>query len=87
MVSTTRAVATDGACHGAIPAEWSLKQLKWAVTFQRGYDLPTEDRQAGLVPVVTGGGITGWHNVAQAKGPGIVTGRYGTIGEFYTNLW
>jgi type I restriction enzyme S subunit len=46
-------------------------------------DLPTEDRQAGPVPVVTGGGITGWHNVAQAKGPGIVTGRYGTIGEFY----
>jgi type I restriction enzyme S subunit len=57
--------------------------LKWAVTFQRGYDLPTEDRQQGPIPVVTGGGIAGWHNVAQAKGPGIVTGRYGTIGEFY----
>ena len=83
MVSTPKAVATDGAWHGAVPAGWSLKQLKWAVTFQRGHDLPTEDRQEGPVPVVTGGGITGWHAVAQAKGPGIVTGRYGTIGEFY----
>jgi type I restriction enzyme, S subunit len=83
MVATLMAVRTDGAWHGAIPAGWSLKQLKWAVTFQRGHDLPTEDRQEGLIPVVTGGGITGWHNVAQATGPGIVTGRYGTIGEFY----
>jgi type I restriction enzyme S subunit len=77
------AVTTDGAWHGAVPAGWSVKQLKWAVTFQPGHDLPTEDRQEGPVPVFTGSGITGWHNVAQARGPGIVTGRYGTIGEFY----
>jgi type I restriction enzyme S subunit len=83
MVSTPMAAATDGAWHGAVPAGWSLTQLKWAVTFQRGHDLPTEDRQEGPVPVVSGGGITGWHNVAQARGPGIVTGRYGIIGEFY----
>jgi type I restriction enzyme, S subunit len=83
VVSTPKAVTTDGAWHGAVPAGWSLKQLKWAVTFQRGHDLPTEDRQEGSVPVVTGGGITGWHNAAQARGPGIVTGGYGTIGEFY----
>lgn len=31
----------------------------------------------------SGGGITGWHDVSQAKAPGIVTGRYGTIGEFH----
>ena len=83
MISTPTAVTTDGAWHGAVPVGWSLKQLKWAVTFQRGHDLPTDDRQEGPVPVVTGGGITGWHNIAQARGPGIVTGRYGTIGEFY----
>ena len=31
-----------------------------------------------------------WHNLAKAKGPGIVTGRYGTIGVFYlidTDYW
>jgi type I restriction enzyme, S subunit len=83
VASAPKGVTTDGAWHGAVPAGWSLKQLKWAVTFQRGHDLPAEDRQEGPIPVVTGGGITGWHNVAQASGPGIVTGRYGTIGEFY----
>ena len=83
MISTLMAITTNGAWHGAVAAGWSLKQLKWAVTFQRGHDLPTEDRQEGPAPVVTGAGITGWHNVAQARGPGIVTGRYGTIGEFY----
>ncbi|MBI5480258.1 MAG: restriction endonuclease subunit S [Deltaproteobacteria bacterium] len=60
-----------------------MKQLKWAITFQRGHDLPSEDREAGPVPVVTSGGVTAWHNVAKAVGPGIVTGRYGTIGEFH----
>jgi type I restriction enzyme S subunit len=83
MASTSVAVTTDGPWYGAVPPGWTLKQLKWAVTFQRGHDLPTEDREAGHVPVVAGGGVTGWHDVAQAKGPGIVTGRYGTIGEFH----
>jgi hypothetical protein len=39
MVSTPIAGTTDGAWHGAIPDGWSLKQLKWAITFQRGHDL------------------------------------------------
>lgn len=67
----------------AAPSAWSRKQLKWAVTFQRGHDLPDESRVEGPVPVYAGGGITGWHNEACAKPPGIVTGRYGTIGEFH----
>jgi type I restriction enzyme S subunit len=32
---------------------------------------------------VSSAGITGWHNVAKADSPGVVTGRYGTIGEVY----
>jgi len=83
VVSTSMTVTTYEPWHGAVPLGWTLKQLKWAVTFQRGHDLPAEDRQSGLVPVVAGGGITGWHDVAQAKGPGIVTGRYGTVGQFH----
>jgi restriction endonuclease S subunit len=81
--SVPMAITTNGARNGAVPVGWSLKQLKWAVTCQRGHDLPAEERHEGSVPVVTGGGIAGWHDVAQASGPGIVTGRYGTIGEFY----
>jgi type I restriction enzyme S subunit len=68
---------------GDIPEHWDLKQLKWAITFQRGHDLPTDDREEGTVPVVTSSGVSATHSVAAAKGPGIVTGRYGTIGEFY----
>jgi type I restriction enzyme S subunit len=32
---------------------------------------------------VTSSGITGFHNEAKAKGPGVVTGRYGTLGEVF----
>ncbi|OAB03392.1 restriction endonuclease subunit S [Burkholderia pseudomallei] len=65
-----------------VPAHWNLKPMKRAVVFQRGHDLPSEDRVEGNIPVVSSGGISGRHNAAATKGPTIVTGRYGTIGEF-----
>jgi type I restriction enzyme, S subunit len=68
---------------GDVPAHWDVKQLKWAITFQRGHDLPSDQREEGNVPLVTSSGESATHSVAVAKGPGIVTGRYGTIGEFY----
>ena len=66
-----------------IPEHWEVKQLKWVVMFQRGHDLPTEEREDGEIPIVTSAGISATHSQAAAKGPGIITGRYGTIGEFY----
>ena len=80
----------DAARLTSLPSGWFIKQLKWAITFQRGHDLPTEDRHEGSVPVISGAGISGWHDTAIATGPGIVTGRYGTIGSFYlieTDYW
>ena len=68
---------------GQIPAHWRVKQLKWTIMFQRGHDLPSHDRQDGEVPVVTSSGVTSTHSRAVAYAPGIVTGRYGTIGQFY----
>ncbi|MDP3480583.1 MAG: restriction endonuclease subunit S [Desulfoprunum sp.] len=68
---------------GEVPEVWEVKQLKWSIMFQRGHDLPTEKREEGTIPLVTSAGISATHSVAAAKGPGIVTGRYGTIGEFY----
>lgn len=68
---------------GEVPDGWEVKQLKWSIMFQRGHDLPTEKREEGTIPLVTSAGISATHSVAAAKGPGIVTGRYGTIGEFY----
>ena len=68
---------------GQVPAHWDVKRLKWAVTFQRGHDLPSQERQDGHVPVVSSSGVSAAHSRAAACAPGIVTGRYGTIGHFY----
>lgn len=53
------------------------------LTLKRGHDLPEHSRQAGDVPIVSSSGITGRHKEAKAKAPGVVTGRYGTLGEVF----
>ncbi len=53
------------------------------IKLQRGHDLPERLRKEGDIPVVTSSGITGFHNEAKAKAPGVVTGRYGTLGEVF----
>jgi type I restriction enzyme S subunit len=53
------------------------------LTLKRGHDLPSDSRLDGDVPVVSSSGITGYHNEAKAQAPGVVTGRYGTIGEVF----
>jgi len=68
---------------GEIPAHWEVKALRHAVLFQRGYDLPSDAREEGTVPVVSSSGVSSIHSQAIATAPGIVTGRYGTIGTFH----
>ena len=53
------------------------------LTLKRGHDLPETSRKDGQVPVVSSSGITGFHSEARAAAPGVVTGRYGTIGEVF----
>ncbi len=53
------------------------------VTLQRGYDLPESKRTAGTYPIVSSSGISGSHNEYRVDGPGVVTGRYGTLGEVF----
>ena len=66
---------------------WPTANLGTIVALQRGHDLPTEVRRAGSVPVVSSGGVSGHHDVAACEPPGVVTGRYGTIGEvFYVDV-
>lgn len=62
---------------------WTDCELGEVVTLKRGYDLPKTKRIYGSIPVVSSSGITGWHNEAKAEPPGVVTGRYGTIGEVF----
>ena len=68
---------------GEIPAHWDVKLLRQAVTFQRGHDLPSDKREEGNVPVISSSGFFSKHSKPIAEAPGIVTGRYGTIGQFH----
>ncbi len=63
--------------------DWSYPTLGVLVEMQRGHDLPSDERIQGDVPIVSSGGISDFHNTPAARGPGVVTGRYGTIGEVY----
>jgi type I restriction enzyme, S subunit len=49
---------------------------------QRGFDLPSADRTVGPYPVVAASGVHSYHDEFRVKGPGVVTGRSGTIGKF-----
>jgi type I restriction enzyme S subunit len=51
--------------------------------FKRGYDLPAYARVDGEYPVMSSSGVSGYHNEFKKDGEGLVTGRYGTLGEFY----
>lgn len=56
---------------------WRRIPLGEFVRLQRGHDLPDEQRKPGSVPVLGSFGITGWHDTAKAKGPGVTVGRSG----------
>ncbi len=62
---------------------WQDCTLGDVMKLQRGHDLPDRLRVDGDVPIISSSGITGRHNVAKAAPPGVVTGRYGTIGEVF----
>jgi type I restriction enzyme, S subunit len=66
-----------------IPDGWQECELGQACEFQRGFDLPSSKRNPGSVPVISSSGVSGYHDVPMASPPGIVTGRYGTIGTLY----
>lgn len=60
--------------------EWRDVALGDVLTLQRGFDLPARDRVDGPVPVVSSSGVTGRHSVAKVDPPGVVIGRYGSLG-------
>jgi type I restriction enzyme S subunit len=64
-------------------SDWVQCRLGDVITLKRGYDLPKQSREQGTVPIVSSSGVSDYHNVAMAKAPGVVTGRYGTIGNIY----
>ena len=66
-----------------VPEDWERLPFDQALELQRGFDLPTEARQDGDIPIYGSTGIVGFHNSVKVEGPGLVTGRSGTLGEVH----
>jgi type I restriction enzyme S subunit len=77
--------------------EWSDVRLGDVITLQRGFDLPSRDRVDGPFPIVSSSGVTGFHDEFKVEPPGVVIGRYGSLGRVHwvaqrfwplnTSLW
>jgi type I restriction enzyme S subunit len=82
---------------GEIPEEWEVKSLGEIAPLQRGFDLPATRIKHGPYPIVYSNGIMNHHEIAMVSGPGVVTGRSGTLGKVHyverdywphnTSLW
>lgn len=68
---------------GPVPDGWISGVVGDLLTLHRGYDLATTARQPGTIPVMTGSGRNGTHDTAKVAGPGVVTGRSGTVGQVF----
>tara|TARA_Y100001958_G_C21243861_1_gene572839 strand:+ start:3264 stop:4376 length:1113 start_codon:yes stop_codon:yes gene_type:complete len=66
--------------------DWKEDRIENISPLQRGFDLPKNKIKKGEYPVCFSNGIGKYHNEFKIKGPGVVTGRSGTIGNvFYIN--
>ncbi|WP_222932476.1 restriction endonuclease subunit S [Allochromatium humboldtianum] len=63
--------------------DWCQGVLGDILELKRGYDLPQKKRCKGSFPLVSSSGVTDYHAEAMVKGPGVITGRYGTLGEVF----
>ncbi|WP_447831850.1 restriction endonuclease subunit S [Aeromonas salmonicida] len=65
---------------------WERKPLGSVCTLQRGLDLPTPQRVKGIFPLVSSSGVIDTHIEGPIKGPGVITGRSGSVGKvFFVN--
>ena len=66
-----------------LPGGWQLAKLGDVATLQRGVDLPIQNRVDGSIPVYGSNGILDYHSAESQSGPGVITGRSGSIGLVY----
>lgn len=64
-------------------SEWRSGRLGDFIELKRGYDLPQAKREKGSIPLISSSGHSDYHSEAKVPGPGVVTGRYGTIGQVF----
>lgn len=73
-----------------VPEGWEKSDVNSILTFHRGYDLTHKEFVDGPYPVVGSTSIIGNHNKYKIEGPGIVTGRSGSLGVYqliWDNYW
>lgn len=66
---------------GKIPEDWKETILGNHLKLNYGKSLPEKERKFGKIPVYGSNGITGFHTISLVKGPGIILGRKGSVGE------
>ncbi|MYL24374.1 restriction endonuclease subunit S [Halomonas alkaliantarctica] len=66
---------------GRVPEGWESGALQDVILLQRGFDLPVKKRTPGDFPIVSATGVSGTHVEAKVDGPGVITGRSGSIGK------
>lgn len=63
--------------------KWEVKSLLDVAPLQRGFDLPNDKLVEGKYPVCYSNGIRNYNESYMVKGPGVCTGRSGTIGNVF----
>jgi type I restriction enzyme S subunit len=66
---------------GDIPEDWKWVKLGDEIELLYGKGLTEKERKNGVYPVYGSSGIIGYHNDYLVKGPGIIIGRKGSVGE------
>ena len=79
--ATMQQLLTGQTCLPGFNGKWERRTIAQIAPLQRGFDLPTSDIKTGNFPVVYSNGVLNYHANSMAKGPGVVTGRSGTIGK------
>ena len=64
-----------------LPERWKECKLIDIIELHYGKGLIEQDRKNGNIPVYGSNGIVGYHNEYLVKGPGIIIGRKGSVGE------
>lgn len=60
-----------------MPSRWASLPLADVVRLKRGFDLPSQNRRPGTVPILGSFGVTGTHDTFKVHGPGVTIGRSG----------
>lgn len=63
--------------------DWEVGKVEDLFILQRGYDLPTQHRTFGKYPIITASGSNGFHDQYKVEGPGVTTGRSGSLGAVF----